>query len=115
MNAKRSTLHNKILNTCSNHSISQENPVFFDRLVFYLRLLRECDGDFIEHNAIDVDFALVETHTMIEMDDDLDNAGCEYLMDLWEKALDIEYGRDYGYVQGPRGEAVLCGMGVSPL
>ena len=49
------------------------------------------------------------------VDDDLDNAGCEYLMDLWEKALDIEYGRDYGYVQGPRGEAVLCGMGVSPL
>lgn len=113
MDDTRFDLHDKVINTCVAHSVSQEHPVFYERLVFYLKVLRECVEEFVQRNAEHIDFALEESHAMIVMDEDLDCLGCEHLVEIWEKALDIKYGRDYGYILSSSGYAYLNGLARS--
>lgn len=98
---------NSCLDTLAKYQISESNPVFFGRITFYLAILRRSHETFLEKNNDDIQHALLETQTIIQMDDDLDYRGVEYLMELWEKALDIQYGRDYEYHMTKNGSIVL--------
>lgn len=82
----------KIKTACAVYSIQDEYPVFFERLTYFISTLtsdtQESLRQVIEHNAQeDLIYALIETHTMIAIDEDLDGYGLEQMTNLWEHAL----------------------------
>jgi hypothetical protein len=100
----------RIRDQCVRFDIAEEYPVFFNRLMFYIDQLLTYDdvvdglvvmeGDYRYVNPLvldDVLFALMETHTIISCDEDIDDSGLHNMMELWEKALGIKYGEDYSY------------------
>ena len=89
----------RIIALCDEHDIQETNSVFFPRLMFYLNeLLKRADENkLLVLDDEDIMYALRETSTMIAIDEDLDGLGMEKMMEMWEKALDIEYGKDYTF------------------
>ena len=101
---------NRIRDQCARFEIAEEHPVFYNRLMFYIDRLLMYD-DVVDGLVVmedreqqvkplvldDVLYALMETHTIISCDEDIDNLGLQNMMELWEKALGITYGEDYSY------------------
>jgi hypothetical protein len=99
----------RIRDQCARFDLANEHPVFYNRLMYYVDQLlmydEVVDGMLImedqEHvNPLvldDVLYALMETHTIITCDEDIDNLGLQIMMEAWEKALQIQYGEDYSY------------------
>lgn len=93
----------KLYQQCKRFYIAEENPVFYNRLMFYLDVLLSWEEDadvedpVLPYDIDEVLHAIQETNTIITLDEDLDGAGLEHMMELWESALDITYGEDYSY------------------
>lgn len=75
----------RILDLCEKFALSDEHPIFFTRLMTYLDYLLESDD--VELGSDQVTEALVETHTMIAIDEDLDEEGDARLKALWMPIL----------------------------
>lgn len=71
----------KILDLCERFDIPEEHSTFFIHLMSYLDFLLESDD--IDMTCDEVAGALLETHTMIAIDEDLDEEGVGRLRRLW--------------------------------
>lgn len=80
---------------CELYDIQEQHPLFHSRLTFYLDKLLECMAKKERLNDDLVAHALLETHTILSIDEDIDGLGMEKMMNIWEEALGIEYGVDY--------------------
>lgn len=65
--------------------IAEEHPSFWTKLESYLDIL-DIRG-VKKENYEDLLFALLETHTIISIDEDMDGLGLEKVIDLWQTAL----------------------------
>lgn len=71
----------RILDLCERFDLPDEHPVFHMHLMSYLDCLLESED--IDMTCDAVAEALLETHTMIAIDEDLDDAGIMRLRRLW--------------------------------
>lgn len=88
----------RISDACDQFDVENVYPIFFQRMSFYLcELVRRLSKSPDDINDEGVMHALLETHTIIVIDEDMDGLGMERMIDIWEDALSIEYGIDYTF------------------
>lgn len=87
----------RIKRLCIQHDVEGVYPVFYSRVMFYLEELVDRVNEREPLNDDLVSHALIETHTIIAIDEDLEGLGMEKMMEVWESALSIEYGLDYTF------------------
>jgi hypothetical protein len=71
----------RILDLCERFDLPDEHTEFHIRLMTYLDFILESDD--IDLGSDEIACALLETHTMIAIDEDLDDEGVERLKMLW--------------------------------
>lgn len=95
----------RIREQCERFSIAEESPMFYERLMTYIDILLDVEDEDPMLDSDEVFHALLEAHTMITLDEDLDGEGIQKLDDLFQ-FLDIET-RTQDIFEGVRSLAVV--------